>query len=247
MRRHSKTNPADNIRWGVTYLIGRRILLGLETCLAGDLNSPGAESLDRDSLMTVSQCCGAGADILTALDAAWMDGDPLPACWPAPPSSMSPGSKEIMGRVSRVLAPLLPPMPLEECATQGAMPKWRLMYLLSSDCLLQIGVFVVMLLEANQPAAVHMSINALRGGLQAAMGMLYELKEANWREGQLIPAGLMQANHAHGSSEQSFGAPAVMLMECVHQRVSEALANEQVNWSEWSEAGLPALRTTQLW
>lgn len=240
MRRHSKTNPADNIRWSITYLIGRKIIGELETCLAGDRNTPGAGTFERASLLTIVQCCTAGVDTLATLDAAWMDGDPLPACWPAPPSSMSTAVKEIMGRVSQVLAPLLPPMPLEKCATQGAMPKWRLMYLLSSDCLLHIGMFAVMLLEADQPTAGHLSINALRGCLQAAMGMLYELKEADWREGQQVPAGLMSAIHDHATNEQSFGAPAVMLMEGVYQRVSAELENEQVNWSEWSEAGLPA-------
>lgn len=192
----------------------------------------------REQVRTVYECCCAAVTLIGALDASWMDGEPLPQLSLVRTCADLPAARNIVNRAIKLVAPMLDGASGERRDTSEAMPKWRAMSILASQLFLRLGVLAEGLSEEDQDIALdHDCMALLRGSVDAAMGMVEELNEAEWVEGRDMPPGVLAALKSPVLSLrlECAGPLAVTFVQRIYCIVVKALAEEELAWR------LPAL------
>jgi hypothetical protein len=210
MSHHSFPNEADDAKSRLVYTVGAEFIYRLDLFLECEDRDSRHGSLPPETVAVVQHCCAAALDMLCTLVRPW-EQDPTthPLRVSVPPEYLPTGSPVAAAMILDVAQVLNDRLPSASCAeVEAAAPcspgaaKWELMFTLSTEFFLRLGAMTeAMLRDASPRSEVEEGdVNALRGCLDAAMGMVYELSDVAWTEGQQVPARAVIAMHGHVNS-----------------------------------------------
>jgi hypothetical protein len=230
MTAYSHPNPADDTRCRMAYIAAAEPIGRLDAYLDHGHGAAQENWHPADLVRVVLQGCTAALETVGALEGYWTDNDPLPETWMRSGQNPSAGIHPVVAKTTEVTMQALRPMlsdEVEPVTGLTPMPKWHVMCILSSAFFLRVGVFAQALLEQEDFVVGNDCVEILQGCIDAGMGMVYELNEANWEVEQeaLAQAMLAMRDHVISWRLECAGPPAVILMENVYDTVAQAIAN----------------------
>lgn len=225
-------NPADDLRSRMVYTAATEFIHRLDRLLQSEQEHAADGSLSVDTILVVQECCEAAQFVLCSLVSSWEQGfmcrlpefnvrpDQFPGC--------SPKAVDLVVQALRVLTSKLPATPHALTPSAAVPAKWELMSTLGTQFFLQFGSMAAGVLRNSGATVDDFDRDMIRGCLDAAMGMVYELMSEVWPDGQEAPARAVLAMHDHVISCRlaDSGHEAVSLIRYVYDAVTSQVREE---------------------
>ncbi|MCM3562865.1 hypothetical protein [Hydrogenophaga intermedia] len=231
MSDYSFPNKDDSFHTRVTYTVAAEFIYRLDEYLEDEHEWSSADgSVPAESLFAAMECAEAAVGMLHDLECAWTD--PTVPGWgqfvinPEALSTMREDAASIVNGAAEAvngIAQALAPAP-----TSASPKKARLLAVLGNEFFARFHALCDWVIGDAQSNVESWKVQMVRGCIDAAMGMLHELKEATWAEGGEVPARAIIPLHDHVISDrlEYAGTAAVRLMGEVYQAVAEAVMQE---------------------
>lgn len=230
---YSFPNNRDDFRTRATYVLAAEFIYRLDAFLEDEQERVSADgSIPVEMAHVVTECASLAVGMLHNLEDAWANpADTGPGEFFIRPESlaaMRPDTAEILrGAVRAVNA--VPEETAPGCDTHSASPlKAHLVATLGKEFFARLAALCDSVTErADQRVGEH-DVTIVRACVDAAMGMLHELKLATWPEGSEVPAKAVLAMHDHAISYrlECAGPVAMGLMKEVYDAVVQGLKAE---------------------
>ena len=225
MSGYSFPNQADDVNSRLIYTIAAEFLYRLDRFLKYEHRNAEYGPLPIDTIAVVKHCCEAAIDIFCSLVSSWKDGCITGPAIEVLPAHLPVGSSEAAEVILETVKVLTARLPTTNCSPKSASPipaKWKLMFTLGTEFFLELGVMTEIVLGNSAVEVDQVHVNMLRGCLDAAMGMVYELSSVAWLEGHEVPACAVLAMHDHVIScrLEDAGPEAVSLIRDVYHAVT---------------------------
>lgn len=226
MSEYSFPNPADDLKSRLGYTVAAEFINRLDQFLEHEHREAGHGQLPFATIAVVKHCCEAAIDMLCELSRSWEEGSTTrlkgvemrPEQLPVD----SPMAAEMILETMEVLAARLPASAYLPKSDSLAPAKWELMFTLGTEFFLELGAMTEAALSDSGVDVDEFAVYALRGCLDAAMGMVDELMSVAWPEGQEVPARAVLAMHDHVTScrLEDAGHEAMTLVRDVYDKVT---------------------------
>lgn len=232
MSEYSFPNSADDLRSRMVYTAAAEFICRLDEFLECEHGHAADGSLSVDTILVVQECCEVGYLVLRSLVSSWEQGFMCRLTeFDVRPEKLAGGSPKAVALVLqalRVLTSRLPATPHALNQSSAAPAKWELMLTLGMQFFLQIGSLAGFVLRNSDALVDAADLDMLRGCLDAAMGMVYELKSVAWPESHEVPARAVLAMHDHVIScrLEDAGHEAVILVRHVYDAVTRQVRGD---------------------
>ena len=223
---HSFPNPADNFQARLVYTVAAEFIYRLDLLLEHKHRKAKHGQFPLETIAVVKHCCEAAIEVLCRLSSSWEERSKSrlevlelgPELLPVD----SPVAAEMIRETLEVVVDRLPKSAYlpEEVSLNPA--KWQLMFTLGTEFFVELGAMTEAVLKNSAVNVDECDVDTLRGCLDAAMGMVYELMEVDWPEGQEVPARAVLGMYDHVAScrLEEAGHEAVSLIRDVYDSVT---------------------------
>lgn len=225
MSGYSFPNEADDVKSRLNYTIAAEFIYRLDQFLEHEHCSAGHGPLPIDTIAVVQHCCVAAIDMFCSLVSSWNDACTTGSAKEVLPKHLPVNNSEAMEIILGTVEVVTARFHAANCSPKSASPipaKSELMFTLGTKFFLKLGVMTEVVLGNSALEVDEVHVNMLRGCLDAAMGMVYELSLVAWPEGHEVPARAVLAMHDHVIScrLEDAGPEAVSLISDVYRAVT---------------------------
>lgn len=230
---YSFPNEHDDFRTRLTYEVAAEFIYRLDELLEyeHETNSPDG-CVPVEIMHVVMECAGLALDMLHGLEGACADAADMGkgqfVMAPGTLSVVRPDTADIVrGAVQAINA--VPGELAPGCESRSASPmKAHLLATLGKEFFAQLSTLCESVTAGTDGTVGEYDANMVRACVDAAMGMVHELKLATWPEGSNLPATVFLAMRDHVTSYrlECAGAVAMRIMENVYDVVAQELREE---------------------
>ena len=225
MSGYSFPNQADDVKSRLNYTMAAEFIYRLDQFLEHEHRSAAHGPLPIDTIAVVQHCCEAAIDMFCSLASSWNDACTTGSAKKVLPKHLPVNNSEAMEIILGTVEVVTARFHATNCSPKSAsavLAKWELMFTLGTEFFLELGAMTEIVLGKSAVEVDQVDVNMLRGCLDAAMGMVYELSSVAWPEGHEVPARAVLGMHNNviSCSLEDAGPEAVSLISDVYRAVT---------------------------
>ncbi|OOG53197.1 hypothetical protein [Polaromonas sp. C04] len=226
MSNYSFPNPADDSKSQLTYSVAAEFIYRLDLFLEHQDKNSNDGCVPVEVVRTVGHCAEAALEMLF-----WAAGDSKSAHEGSTPRCSvadDADACEMIAGVAEVLDRLFQSQTVSRTAVAPNQAKWQLMTTVAGEFFLRLGALAENVANQAQNTVDYCDVEMLRGCVDAAMGMVYELSSATWLAGHAMPARAILAMYDHVRSHrlECAGPQAVQLIQDVYEAVTSQVISQ---------------------